>query len=140
MGFSMAKISTILYLGENGFPYRMASVNRQKYIARGLVEQGNKVIILCRKGVHSENDKRLENIEPKGIFEGIHYEYCSGTIYRPQSILKRNYKKVIGLTKELFSIIKHLKRDNVDSFLVTSFSFFCGKIFTSGLLPGSSEL
>lgn len=115
---------TILYLGENGFPFRMASVNRQKYIAQGLVEQNNKVVILCRKGVHNEDDKRLENIEPKDIFEGIHYEYCSGTIYRPHGFLSRNYQKINGFVKELLSILKHLRKENIDSFLVSSFSFY----------------
>lgn len=119
----MEKNKTILYLGENGFPFRMASVNRQKYIARGLAEQGLKVVILCRKGVHNENDKRLKNIEAKGIFEGIHYEYCSGTIYRPHGFLNRNFQKVSGFFKEFLSIIKFLRKENVESFLITSFSF-----------------
>jgi glycosyltransferase involved in cell wall biosynthesis len=120
----MNKNQPILYLGENGFPFRMASVNRQKYIALGLVEQGHKVIVLCRKGVHSKDDKRLENIAPKGVFEGIHYEYCSGTIYRPLGFFNRNYQKLNGFIQEFLSINRHLRKENVGSLLITTFSFY----------------
>ena len=118
----MKKNKTILYLGENGFPYRMASVNRQKYIARGLVEQGYKVIILCRKGVHCVNDKRLKGIAAKGVFEGIKYEYCSGTIYRPHGFVNRNLQKLKGFVAEFLSIAKYLRQENIESFFITSFS------------------
>jgi glycosyltransferase involved in cell wall biosynthesis len=119
----MDKINTILYLGENGFPYRMAAINRQKYIARGLVLQGWEVVVLCRKGVHEKGDIRLDKIEPSGIFESVHYKYCSGSIYRPKGIILRNLQKIKGFLGEFKEILKYKRSNNVEAMIVTTFSF-----------------
>jgi glycosyltransferase involved in cell wall biosynthesis len=119
----MKKPDTILYLGENGFPFRMAAINRQKYIARGLVHNGWNVEVLCRKGVHETGDKRLENIQSSGTFESVRYKYCSGSIYRPKGLVSRNLQKVMGFFGEFKEILKYKRCHHVEAMVVTTFSY-----------------
>lgn len=109
-----------IYLGCNGFPYGMAQVERQKLIAKSLVTIGHQVHVINIRGVHSLD---CEEIHKNGVFEGIHYTYTSGTPYRPQSFLKRNFYKTIGHLGEILYLIKLRNRGRIDVALVSSMLF-----------------
>lgn len=96
----------VVYLGETGFPYGMAAIQRQLLISMGLVEAGAEMLVISNKGVHDLNDR---SVEAKGKFENVPYIYTSGTPYRPQSFGKRNLLKLTGLFNEL-QLLVQLKR------------------------------
>ncbi len=106
----------ILYLGENGFPYGFGAVQRQLLIAKGLVAQNCKVTIISYQGKHEKN----KNFPPEGIFDGIHYRYTSGSIYRPAGLIKRKRQNVVGKLKELAFIWQLKKKENIDVCLLST--------------------
>lgn len=97
----------VLYLGCNGFPIGYAEVERQRMIAKAFVSQNVQVIVINRKGVHIPGNE--DYIFAKGISEGIHYYYASGSPYRPSSFVRRNLCKLKGWLDELLIINKLIK-------------------------------
>ena len=123
----------ILSVGHVEFPdIGQAQVQRQLLMAKAIILEGFDITILCRYGIHSESDE----INIEGIFEGVHYVYCSGTSVRPKNFFRRTYLKFRGMIKEAiyykkFSINKQLAGVLVstNSFHNILFYFFLGKIF-----------
>ena len=75
-------------------------------------------------------------IESEGVFEGIHYVYCSGNTVRPDNFFKRNLLKFRGLYYEFFFYRKFSKERKLAGVIVSTNSFhnilfyyFLGKIF-----------
>lgn len=93
------------FIGLSGFPVGFGAVQRMLLIAKGLIENGCAVKILCWKGVHGPDQK----FPAEGTVEGIPYEYISGTIYRPRGFVKRNWMKMVGKFREL-AYLRRLKR------------------------------
>ena len=79
----------ILIVGTTGFPYGFAAVQKITLIGQGLIADGCDVTILSYKGSHG---KDLQ-FPVKGTFNGIKYEYTSGTVTKPTSFLERNWRK-----------------------------------------------
>lgn len=112
----------VFFLGSSGFPYGFANIERQKLISMGLVNAGAKVTILNRKGVHTY--KAYPDLKPKGIHEGVKYEYLSGSPYRQVGFIKRNLTKATSLFKEIRLLIieKRHSKLNVIIFNARNFS------------------
>ena len=111
----------IVYLGETGFPYGLAAIQKMTLVSKSLVKAGARVTIVNRKGKFDPSKPR--DLEPEGIHEGIHYVYTSGTIYRPKGFLKRNLQKISGLFKE-YGYLKEMKRrGELDIAIVSSHRF-----------------
>ncbi|MDH3648067.1 MAG: glycosyltransferase [Saprospiraceae bacterium] len=92
----------IVFLGEVGFPLGFGAIQRQLLLAQGILKAGSKVTVISFKGIHGSEQK----IFPRGTFQGIDYHYTSGSIYRPDSFIKRNWMKVVGRFHELRYIRK----------------------------------
>jgi len=122
----------ILSVGHMQFPLGFAQVQRQLLIAKAIELGGLKVTVLCRYGIHNKSD----GIESEGIFEGVHYVYCSGTSVRPDNFFKRNLLKFRGLYYEFFYYRKFSKARQLAGIIVSTNSFhnilfyyLLGKIF-----------
>jgi len=118
----LSTLRTVLYLGSNGFPYGMAAIQRQLQIAKAIKNTSTRVIVLNRKGVHTPETIRNENIRSSGMFEGIEYRYTSGNPKYFTNFLLRNVFKVIGLTGELFYIVYFRIVHHVPSVVVNTTS------------------
>ena len=90
----------VLFVGNSGFPFGLAAVEKQKIIAKGLVENGNSVKVICTEGEHSE-----KMIPRKGDFEGIEYYYTSIFTYQKNNILLRKVNKYLGAISEPFVLL-----------------------------------
>ena len=53
-------------------------------------------------------------------FEGIKYEFCSGTPYRPKNFIKRNFIKLKGAFKEFNHIVKLGRRKELKAVFITT--------------------
>lgn len=124
----------VVFLGEVGFPYGFASMQRLVLMAKGLVHAGVKTTVVCRKGVW----RKGEHIDfpTQGNFEGIDYCYTSDDCYKPQGFFRRNYSKLVGIYRE-YRYLKKLSRQgkldvavvfNRKLFHVLRYLFF-GKLF-----------
>lgn len=116
-------MNKILYVGYIEFPFGMAQVQRQLVMSKILVNAGYDVTVLCRYGIYSLDQFKNELLS-KGIFEGIKYEYCSGTPYKPNNFIKRNFLKIKGAFNEFFQIVKLGRRKEIDAVFITTNYFY----------------
>ncbi|MBC6489951.1 glycosyltransferase family 4 protein [Flavihumibacter stibioxidans] len=112
--------NSVFYVGYSGFPIGLAQVERQKQISRGLIHAGCHVTVICRKGVHEAGK---QNLPATGKFENIDYVYTSGSAFRPDSFLRRNWEKLLGLFREAGFIFGQKRKANVHALLVTTLKF-----------------
>ena len=99
----------VVYLGETGFPLGLAGIQKMKLVSKALIEAGAKVTVINRKGKFSPG--QAIDVQVKGIHEGIHYIYTSGTIYRPNGFFRRNLQKLKGIWQE-FQYLRKLRQQN----------------------------
>ncbi|MEL6867701.1 MAG: glycosyltransferase, partial [Bacteroidota bacterium] len=97
----------VVYLGECGFPLGLANIQKMILVSKSLIKAGAKVTVINRKGKFDPDEP--QHIAPNGIFEGIHYVYTSGSIYRPKGFFRRNLQKLYGIWQE-FLYLRDLKK------------------------------
>jgi glycosyltransferase involved in cell wall biosynthesis len=112
----------ITYLGEAGFPYGFAAIQRQLLIARGLVDAGADIMIISNKGVFTTKDAQTLP-PPQGTFKGVPYIYTSGSVIRPDSFFTRNLLKIKGLIQEVLLISRQRKNLKLDVAIVATMRF-----------------
>lgn len=113
----------ILFIGYIEFPYGMAQVQRQLTMSKILLNAGYDVTVLCRYGIYTSKNSEREYLT-EGVFEGIKYKYCSGTAYRPDSFLKRNFAKLKGAFKEFYTIVKLGRKKELSAVFITTNYFY----------------
>lgn len=115
----------VVYLGETGFPFGLAAIQKMILISKALISEGTKVTVINRKGIF-DPDKPID-LPLEGEFEGINYKYTSGTIYKPKGFLARNVQKLKGIIGE-FNYIRTLrKNNNLDAGIISCYHF--GQVF-----------
>ena len=116
-------MTKILYVGYIEFPYGLAQVQRQLTMSKVLTSAGYDVTVLCRYGYYSQEDSNFEYLS-KGVYEGVKYEFCSGTPYRPNNFIKRNFIKLKGAFKEFKYIIQLARKKELKAVLITTNYFY----------------
>ncbi len=117
----------VVYLGESGFPYGMAAIERMKLLSKSLVNEGASVTIINRKGKFRPDDTMA--LMPIGTYQGIKYIYTSGTIYRSQDFFRRNLQKVKGICGELRLIRRMANDKKIDVAIVSTHHFFTASLY-----------
>ncbi|MEM6629165.1 MAG: glycosyltransferase [Bacteroidota bacterium] len=102
----------VVQVGSSGFPFGMAAIEKIRLIGLGLVAAGMDVTVINRKGTFAE-DSGID-IPPKGNHEGVDYVFCSNSIYRPNSFIKRNLRKVLGLWNEFWLLVRFKREKRLD--------------------------
>ncbi|MDO6470716.1 glycosyltransferase [Maribacter sp. 1_MG-2023] len=97
----------IIYIGANGFPFGMATIQRQLLIAKGFVLQENSCLVLTKFGLLDKQEK----LKRKGKIEGVPYLCASPVPYRPSNFIFRTLNKTLGSVLETFYIVKNRKRN-----------------------------
>lgn len=111
----------VVYLGETGFPYGLAAIQKMTLVSKALVRAGARVTIVNRKGKFDPAKPR--DLAPEGVHEGIHYVYTSGTIYRPKGFVARNRQKVTGLFREFRYLRQLRKQGKLHAGIISSHRF-----------------
>lgn len=111
----------VVYLGEAGFPYGLAAIQKMTIISKALIGAGAKVTIISRKGKFSPNDPK--DLAPEGVYEGINYVYTSGSIYRPKGFVSRTLSKIKGGFREFQYLRKLRKNNDLDAAIISSHRF-----------------
>jgi glycosyltransferase involved in cell wall biosynthesis len=111
----------VVYLGETGFPYGLAAIQKMTLVSKALVRAGARVAIVNRKGKFDPAKPR--DLAPAGEHEGIHYVYTSGTIYRPKGFIARNWQKVTGQFREFRYLRQLRKQGRLDAGIISSHRF-----------------
>ena len=118
----MVKTKKIIYIGNSGFPLGLAGADRQRQIAKGLIANGCDVTIINRYGLH---DIFKQNpVLKRSTFEGIKFIYASGSPFREESFLKRNFLKLRGVLNEIRIILSKKRCNELDAIITSSGNFF----------------
>jgi glycosyltransferase involved in cell wall biosynthesis len=130
----MTNRKSIVYLGSNGFPYGLADIQKIILISKSLILTGNHVTVICTSGFHDK--KQYPELKVHGNFEDIEYVYTSGTPFRNEHFIKRNFLKIKGIIDEIFFLKKRKKNNTLDyaiisteHFYVVLFSVILSKVF-----------
>lgn len=101
------------------FPVGMACTNRILSYCRGFVENNARVKVICLKP--SERFKRgIANKESRGIYNGIDYEYSSGTTIRGKTFIKRRLQDLKGAVKAFYILKKANAVNKIDALILVS--------------------
>jgi glycosyltransferase involved in cell wall biosynthesis len=112
----------IVYLGSSGFPYGLAEIQKILLISKSQVLAGNTVTVFCRRGMHNIAD--FPEMKAIGTFEGVNYNYTSGSPFRNERFFIRNFLKVKGVINK-YLILRKLKKENkLDFAILSTHSFF----------------
>ena len=108
----MNNINILFLLRGVGFPEGMAPTQRVRLLTKALVEQGANITVLCTNA--NERPPFVENIFAKGNYNGVAFEYTTGTAIRPDSFIRRRWLSMKGPVKALFRIIQFKSRNKID--------------------------
>jgi glycosyltransferase involved in cell wall biosynthesis len=105
----------VVFIGLSGFPIGMAAIQRQKLLAKSLINQGRKVTIVCTRSTHQTND----NVKKIGRIEGIIYIYLYSP-FRKKNFFKRNFQKLFAPIFEFFLLVKLNKKNKIKVGIVSN--------------------
>ncbi|MBN2521208.1 MAG: glycosyltransferase [Bacteroidales bacterium] len=117
--------TNVLYIGVNGFPYGMATIQRQLLIAKALTNiQDSSCKVLCRYGVNPKTN----NSKRHGIYEEIEYNYAAPLAYSHNNFTIRTLNKIVGSFNEFFFFLK-LRKKNENNVLLSVRTSFIRTIY-----------
>ena len=109
--------------GGIGFPNGSAPTGRVTAYARGLIEQGAGVLVLCI-GTTEVPEVGILNTQVKGKAAGIDFEYASGTTIRGRTFLGRRWLPVRGAWVAALRIVALKRKEGVEAVLLFPDRFF----------------
>lgn len=93
------------------FPYGMAAGRRRLCYAKGLIASGNEVeIIICQR---TETPISDDGLPPKGIYNGIKYNYINGKIRNENKILQAILSHSLYYFKAFYFTLKNIKKGEI---------------------------
>jgi glycosyltransferase involved in cell wall biosynthesis len=109
----------VLFATNEQFPIGMACTNRIISLAKGLVENDVGVKVVCFQT--TEKQDGTLNSNAKGFYEGIEFEYTSGTTVVGRTFLRRKWLGLRSLVRALGILIESRRRaDQCVLFLYTT--------------------
>lgn len=113
--------NSVVYLGYQFFPYGLAEVQKIILISKSLKLAGSSVTVICRNGIHEKSQR--PGLEAVGEFNGIGYNYASGSCYRNKNFFKRRYFELKGKLKEMLLLRKMKKKGELDFAILSTRRF-----------------
>jgi glycosyltransferase involved in cell wall biosynthesis len=127
----MPKLKKIVILCFWEFPIGMAPTNRILAYSSGLIENGVDVEVISSKRIFKDEVK-LNNIQSKGVVDGVHYKYPHFFSTKGKKISFIRYYDEIVLRFKVFFIILQRKRTQKIDFIFFSFDdIFSLKAYTT---------
>jgi glycosyltransferase involved in cell wall biosynthesis len=133
----------IVFVTNNSFPIGLALTNRILSLAQGVVENGEKVEVICVRP--TESFPKRSNLANKGLYLGINYRYSYLSI-RSSSFISRRYNDFLSILKALTILVKENRHSKLHIVFFGHYPFFefllillC-KVFNMSLSKEESEL
>jgi glycosyltransferase involved in cell wall biosynthesis len=102
-----------IYIITNGqFPNGMAATNRTKCFAKAIISQG----LSCKVLIYTRTErygKKPKNIDGKGVFEGIPFQYMGKTPLRGKNPFIRKFHDLADKFRLLSYLFQHLKKNDI---------------------------
>ena len=138
------KTKTFIFLENSGFPFGLASMQKLILMAKAMVEEGGRVIVLNRIPAIPSS---LPNFPLRGRYEGIDYIYTCRPAHTGLNIIRKIASAVVGLFGEFFEIIQIKKKYNINGALISYTHFplliyyrLLSKVFGFKLILSIAEL
>lgn len=107
-----------------GFPNGYGATARVLAYAKGLQANGANVRVICLKAFERPEDGAL-NTEPRGVYDGIPFEYACGTTTRGATFLQRRWLEVKGVWGLARTVGAFTRRTKLDAVIIyTTYSLF----------------
>jgi glycosyltransferase involved in cell wall biosynthesis len=102
-----------------GFPQGLASTVRVAALARGLHGQGGRVCLLCL-GPSEFPSIAVLNTEPKGVVDGVEFEYTCGRTVRGRTFFAQQWLVLRGLLQGFRRVRQLHREERVEALLLCS--------------------
>jgi len=116
----------ILYLGCSGFPYGLAEVQKIILVSKALILENAAVTVINSRGMANRYEHPY--LKKVGHHQGIKYIYSSGSPYRENHFLKRNFNKIFEKICEFYAIFNENRILKIDAAIVSSMNI-CQVLF-----------
>lgn len=110
----------ILYKGP--FPIGLAQTNRLISYAKGFINNGSNVKILCLKP--TEKYRNIVNEMPNGVYKDIPFLYSSKKTIKSKYFIIRRLQNIFGLLNAFRIIFKDHKKKKIDAIIFASTSLW----------------
>lgn len=108
----MTDLSVVIVTQSNSFPEGMAPGQRIKNLAAILIKSGVKIFVLISRS--NEKLPYVLNKNAKGNFQGIDFEYTTGTTVRSQRFFMRRWQDFKGMLNLFFRLWVLKKQGKLD--------------------------
>ncbi len=109
-------MNVVMVVRDHHFPVGMACANRILSLARGFVENGIPVKVVCLKPTERTRAGAV-NKDARGVINGVEYEYSCGTTVRAETFVGRQWLKARGIVRCLV-IVREWKKKGEGSVLM----------------------
>ena len=102
----------IYIITKQPFPNGMAATNRTKCFAKAIISQG----LSCKVLIYTRTErygKKPKNIDGKGVFEGVPFQYMGKTPLRGKNLLIRNFHDIADKIRLISHLFQHLKKNDI---------------------------
>lgn len=107
-----------------GFPNGYGATARVLAYAKGLQKNGATVRVICLKAFERSEDGVL-NTEPRGVYDGIPFEYACGKTVRGATFLQRRILELQGIWGLIHAMFTQAHREKLDAVIIyTTYSLF----------------
>ena len=96
------------------FPNGYGATARVLAYAQGLQANGANVRVICLKAIE-RSDEGVLNPEPRGVYEGIPFEYACGTTMRGATFMRRRWLELKSAWGLLARVRAHRRRERLDA-------------------------
>ncbi len=117
----------VAWIGESGFPFGMAAIQKTIILGEALGNVGVHFTVINRKGVLKPEQQHT--LSATGEYKRIRYVYTSGITYRPKNIIKRNLMKVKGAWNEYWYLRKMRGMNTSLVAIVSTHSFLQASLY-----------
>ncbi|MBM4355370.1 MAG: glycosyltransferase family 4 protein [Deltaproteobacteria bacterium] len=104
----------VVFLVGFAYPHSSAPANRVHAYARGLVERGNRVTVLCVRAV-LEPGRPEGRVPPRGSLDGVEYEWTSGQAESARRFFERRLLELSGGAGGVAEIVRRRRAGGVDA-------------------------
>jgi glycosyltransferase involved in cell wall biosynthesis len=107
-----SRIMRIAMLIRFNFPHGMAFANRWVALAKGLVECGEFVVVLCLTPASKE--QAPEDLSLRGTYQGVDYVYTGPNLFRARSRVRHRLQMLRGFLGGIKELYKYKRCDQLD--------------------------
>lgn len=114
-----SKKLNLIIIGTLSFPYGFGEENRLIHYTRGIIEH-NHCIKLYNLFPSEKRKKKIVNVNKKGVYNGIPFEYTSSSTIMPHNKIVLLLSKLAGLLVSVYRVVSDTMKHKPDAFIMAT--------------------